>query len=82
MAHEKRHARGFLGRGAMYYTLKITFVIISLFTLPAWPSTLKDLPGSIPLQYERQAASDLVYQGKTLLPDEARKLFENGPSTP
>src|SRR5690606_26316045 len=37
-----------------------------------------DYPGSIPLKYERQAASDLVYNGKVLLPDEARKLYESG----
>jgi hypothetical protein len=37
---------------------------------------LKDLPGSIPLGFERQCAADLVYQGKSLQPDEACALHK------
>jgi hypothetical protein len=44
----------------------------------AWSAPFQDLPGSIPLKYERQAASDLVYQGHVLLPDQASALYESG----
>ena len=38
----------------------------------------KDYPGSVPLKFERPPASDLLHDGKVLLPDEARKLFLSG----
>lgn len=56
-------------------------IVISLLLFSsqgAWSAPLRDLPGSIPLQYERQAAADLVHQGKILIPDEARALYESG----
>lgn len=51
-----------------------------LFCAPlfSWAAPFQDLPGSIPLKYERQAASDLVYQNRVLLPDQARALYETG----
>ncbi len=51
----------------------LVFSSCKIFAAP-----FKDLPGCFPLQYERQAASDLNFQEKTLLPDEARKLYESG----
>jgi|GEM_PF-1932560 len=44
----------------------------------AWSAPLKDLPYSIPLQSERPAASDLVFNGKALNPDQAQGLFDSG----
>ncbi len=46
--------------------------------MTASAAPFSDMPGSVPLKYERQASSDLVYQGKVLLPDEARALYESG----
>lgn len=43
-----------------------------------WAAPFDQFSGAIPLSYHRQAASDLVYQGQLLLPDEARELFESG----
>ena len=57
-------------------TLIITLCFLALSK--AYAAPLKDMPGSIPLQSERQASSDLVYQGKVLLPDEARALLDSG----
>ncbi len=61
---------------------KALVLSLSLFTLNVsfasdlgLGAPLQDLPGSIPLKYERQASSDLMYNGKILLPDEARKLY-------
>lgn len=51
---------------------------ILLLSQNLFATAFSDFPGSIPLKYERQAASDLVYNGKVLLPDEARKLLESG----
>ncbi|MGE0764317.1 MAG: hypothetical protein AB7N80_13635 [Bdellovibrionales bacterium] len=54
----------------------IAFTVLFLCeTIVAAP--LSNLPGSIPLKDERQAASDLVYDGKVLQPDDARQLVKN-----
>jgi hypothetical protein len=55
----------------------ILFLHFFFFLSISQAAPLKDLPGAIPLAYERQAASDLVFNGKVLLPDEARNLFES-----
>lgn len=52
-----------------------------------YPAPFKDRPGSIPMQPERPAAADLSYQGRELLPDEARdlaakKLLKNSKGQP
>src|SRR6185312_7557734 len=62
--------------GKFYFS----FVAVSflLSATVSWAAPFQDLPGSIPLKYERQSASDLVYQGHVLLPDEARALYESG----
>lgn len=38
----------------------------------------KNYPGSVPLKFERPPASDLFYEGKVLLPDDARALLQSG----
>lgn len=55
----------------------IFFLILTVVASTSSSAPLKDLPGSIPLQYERQAASDLFYNSKVLIPDQARELFES-----
>lgn len=57
---------------------KCLFAATVAFVITASASPFKDLPGSIPRAYEDQAASDLVYQGKLLIPDDARALYESG----
>lgn len=54
------------------------FAVTVLFVAMSSADPLKDRPGSIPRKYERQAGSDLVYQGKILTPDAARALYESG----
>ncbi len=58
---------------------RLLWLLGTLCLQPAWADVapLKDLPGSIPLSFERQCAVDLVYQGKNLQPDEACNLAKN-----
>lgn len=56
--------------------LAASLLLCVSFSASAAP--FQDLPGSIPLKYERQAASDLVYNGQVLMPDDARALYESG----
>ncbi len=60
------------------FVIKLFSAWILLFSSLAWGQGFHQLPGFIPLKYQRQAASDLVYKGRVLLPDEARHLFESG----
>ncbi len=57
---------------------RILFLLPLLIAQLSFAAPFSDFPGTIPLKYERQAASDLVFKGKILLPDEARKLYESG----
>ncbi|MEK6706133.1 MAG: hypothetical protein AABZ06_10115 [Bdellovibrionota bacterium] len=58
------------------HTLLLGFVLLAV--TPALAAPFQNFPGSIPLRYERQAASDLEYNGRRLFPDEARALYESG----
>lgn len=54
-----------------------SLILISvLVTGPTQAQVIDNFPGSIPLKYERAAASDLVFGGKILTPDEARALYD------
>lgn len=44
----------------------------------SFAQSISDIPGLIPLKNQRPPASDLVYQGKILLPDQARQLQLSG----
>ena len=63
-------------RSRLLLTVVLAATLIS--SLPLGAAPFDQYPSAIPLQYQRQAASDLVYQGAELLPDEARDLFERG----
>lgn len=45
---------------------------------PCFSAPLQDLPSAVPLEIQRQAASDLVYDGVILQPDQARELVAKG----
>ena len=59
----------------------VKFILLSLvswawLSLPiSYADPFSNFPGAIPLKYVRTNASDLVYKGKTLLPDEAHELY-------
>ncbi len=58
---------------------KSFLIILSLLiSALAFANSVSDIPGLIPLNNQRPAASDLVYNGKHLLPDEARQLQQSG----
>ncbi|MGZ3772235.1 MAG: hypothetical protein ACXVCY_00075 [Pseudobdellovibrionaceae bacterium] len=57
-------------------TLKLSPLISLAISFSAFAGQFDDYPGSVPLKYEKQAASDLFYGGKVLTPDEARALYE------
>lgn len=59
---------------------RLTFILLGIFVTYAnlFAAPFDQYPSAIPLGYQRQAASDLVYQGNLLLPDEARELYETG----
>src|SRR5690606_29521084 len=58
--------------------LGVSFLFLFLISSIALADTVSDISGLIPLNNQRPAASDLVYQGKLLLPDEARQLQSSG----
>ena len=62
------------------YSHVLKWIVVGIFVTmnSLFAAPFDQYPGAIPLEYHRQAASDLVYQGKLLLPDEARELFETG----
>ncbi|OFZ26271.1 MAG: hypothetical protein A2381_19065 [Bdellovibrionales bacterium RIFOXYB1_FULL_37_110] len=41
-------------------------------------ASIDELPGTIPLEFKRPPATDLLYEGKVLLPHEALNLFKAG----
>jgi hypothetical protein len=58
---------------------KVVFALIVFFLgESSFAGPFMDMPGCVPLESERQAAADLIYKGKTLLPDEARALKSAG----
>lgn len=58
--------------------LKIILLASLVISSTVFAQSVSDIPGLIPLKNQRPAASDLIYNGKNLLPDEARKLQESG----
>ncbi len=74
----------FQPRTRVFMSTLLSSVIGSFFALMATFSLAQDglfqqqyrpIPGGIPLQYGALPASDLVYRGKVLLPQEAHQLF-------
>ena len=58
---------------------KVVFALLVFFLGgSAIAAPFKDMPGCIPLEQERQAAADLIYKDKILVPDEARALKASG----
>jgi len=52
-------------------------IVLLLFSLSTRAS-LNELPGTIPFEFKRPPATDLLYEGKILLPHEAQALFNAG----
>lgn len=55
----------------------LTAIFILFVTFKSWGAPFERLPGAIPLKYTHEAASDLVFQGKLLFPDEAKELLSS-----
>ncbi|MEQ1663866.1 MAG: hypothetical protein ABL927_00660 [Bdellovibrionales bacterium] len=59
----------------------VNFVVLSLsFVLgtSAFAQDFEDIPGTIPLQFQRPPASDLLYNGQPMTPTDAKKLISQG----
>ena len=54
--------------------LTASLICAQMALAQTYKAPFTDLPGTIPLQSQRQAAADLQYQGRELQPDEAREL--------
>ncbi|RME18559.1 MAG: hypothetical protein D6797_00165 [Bdellovibrio sp.] len=54
------------------------FLLLLLFPLALWGQGFSDLPGLIPKGFVRAPATDLVYEGKRLSPQEAYELYKKG----
>lgn len=59
----------------MTYRLKVFFLFVLLTVSAFAKEAYKPIPGAIPLQYGGYPASDLVVDGKVLLPEEANDYY-------
>jgi hypothetical protein len=55
------------------WTFSVYFLVSCLYSQLLW--AYNPIPGTIPLEYGGYPATDLVYQGKVLLPHEAHELY-------
>ena len=53
-------------------------IVTLLISISSLADSVSDIPGFIPLNNQRPPASDLIYNGKNLLPDQLRQLQISG----
>lgn len=56
----------------------ISFIFTFFISVVVFSQSVSDIPGLIPLNNQRPPASDLIYNGKILLPDQLRELQRTG----